>query len=202
MVSVAGLNAKLFISTVSTDLVPTQGTAIGSAIDMTMTSFNLTDKKKNKAIILISDGENHEDDAVESAKNASDKGVVVHTIGMGLADGAPIPVYKNGVASGFKQDAEGNTIMTKLDEKMLQEISVTGKGIYVRASSSDVGLDKIMEEINKMEKKESESKIYSDYEDQFQFFIALALLFMILEIFIFEKKSKWFSRLDIFGEKK
>lgn len=194
--------AKLFLSTVSTDMIPTQGTAIGAAIDMALKSFNFNDKKKDKAIIIISDGENHEDDAVESTKIAYEKGVYVHTIGMGLAEGAPIPIYKNGVASGFKQDGDGNTIMTKLNEPMLQEIAAAGHGTYVRASNSDVGLDKIMAEIDKMEKKETEAKVYSDYEEQYQFFVLLALFFLILEIIIFEKKSSWFTKMNFFGESK
>jgi Ca-activated chloride channel family protein len=194
--------AKMFISTVSTDMVPTQGTAIGAAIETAIKSFNLKDKSRNKAIIVISDGENHEDDAVEAAKTAAEDGIYVHTIGMGLTEGTPIPVIKNGVATGFKKDAEGNTIVTKLNETMLQEIAAAGKGTYVRANNTEVGLNKIMDEIDKMEKKEFEAKVYSDYEDQFQYFIALALLFMLGEIFIFERRSKWFRKLDIFGEKK
>jgi Ca-activated chloride channel homolog len=194
--------AKLFLSTVSTDLVPVQGTAIGAAIETAVKSFNLKDKTKNKAIIIISDGENHEDDAVDAAKTAQESGIFIHTIGMGLPDGSPIPLITDGKESGYKTDSTGNTIVTKLNEPMLQEIAAAGKGIYVRANNSDVGLDKIMEEIDKMEKKEYEAKTYSDYEDQFQYFIAVALLFMLGELFIFERRSKWFRKLDIFGERK
>jgi Ca-activated chloride channel family protein len=194
--------AKMFLNTISTDMVPEQGTAIGAAINMAAQSFDFNDKTKNKAIILITDGENFEDDAIEAAKAAAEEGINIHTIGMGLPEGSPIPVYKNGVAMGFKQDNEGKTVVTKLDESMLQEIAATGKGIYVRASNSEVGLKKIMEEIDKMQKKEFEAKVYSDYEDQFQYFIAVALLFMLGELFIFERKSKWLMKLDIFGERK
>jgi len=194
--------AKMFLSTVTTDMVPTQGTAIGAAIDMAEKSFDFKDKTKNKAIIIISDGENHEDDAVEAAKAAAENGVFVHTIGMGLPEGSPIPVTKNGVVTGFKEDADGKTVVTKLDEAMLQEIATAGKGIYVRANNTEVGLNKVMDEIDKMEKKEYDAKVYSDYEDQFQYFIAFALLFMLGEIFIFERRSKWFRKLDIYGENK
>ncbi|NTW32487.1 MAG: VWA domain-containing protein [Bacteroidetes bacterium] len=195
--------AKLFLTTVSTEMVPTQGTAIGAAIEMAQKSFNFKDKVRNKAIIIITDGENHEDDAVEATKSAAENGVYVHTIGMGLPDGAPIPILnKAGIATGFKQDAEGNTIVTKLDEQSLQEIASVGKGTYVRASNTDVGLNKIMDEIDKMEKKEYEAKTFSDYEDQFQYFVAFALILLIAEIFISERRSKWFRKLDIFGEKK
>ena len=195
--------AKMFLSTISTEMIPTQGTAIGSAIDMAMKSFDFKDKTKNKAIIIITDGENHEDDALEATKVAVENGVYVHTIGMGLPEGSPIPVLsKSGVATGYKQDAEGNTIVTKLDEQSLQEIASIGKGTYVRANNSDVGLNKIMDEIDKMEKKEYEAKTFSDFEDQFQYFIAFALILMIGEILISERRSKWIKKLDIFGEKK
>jgi len=194
--------AKMFLTTVSTEMVPTQGTAIGAAINMAMTSFNFKDKTKNKAIIIISDGENHEDDANEAAKTAAAEGVFIHTIGMGLPDGAPIPIVKSGVTSGYKQDAEGKTVVTKLNEPMLQEIAVAGKGIYVRATNSDVGLNKVFDEIDKMEKKEFEAKLFSDYEDQFQFFLAFALFCLVFEVLIFERKSKWTKKFDIFGDKK
>lgn len=194
--------AKLFLNTVSTDMVPSQGTAIGAAIETAVNSFNLKDKTKNKAIIIISDGENHEDDAIDAAKTAQENGIFIHTIGMGLPEGSPIPIIKNGVESGYKLDSAGNTVITKLNESMLQSIAAAGKGTYIRANNSDVGLDKIMDEIDKMEKKEYEAKTFSDYEDQFQYFIAVALLFMIGEIFIFERRSKWFRKLDIFGERK
>lgn len=194
--------AKLFLNTVSTELVPAQGTAIGAAIDMAVKSFNFKDKTKNKAIIVISDGENHEDDAVEAAKTAAENGVYIHTIGMGLPDGSPIPIVVNGVEAGFKLDSAGNTVVTKLNEAMLQETAVAGKGIYVRASNSDVGLDKVLDEIDKMEKKEYEAKIFSDYEEQFQYFLGFALLILMGEIFIFERRSKLIRKLDIFGENK
>lgn len=192
---------KLFLSTVSTDMIPTQGTAIGAAIDMAMTSFNFDDKTKNKAIIVISDGENHEDDAVSSAKAATEKGVVVHTIGIGSTDGSPIPISGK-TGNVYKQDNEGKTVITKLNETMLQEISAAGNGVYLHATAADVGLTKIMDEIDKMEKKQYDEKIYSEYDDQFQYFLAFAIVLMLWELFIFERRSKWFSKLDLFGERK
>lgn len=192
--------AKMFTSTITTDMIPTQGTAIGSAIETALNSFSINDKTRNKAIVIISDGENHEDDAVESAKEASERGIYIHTIGMGLPTGTPIPIFKNGIAAGFKLDADGNTVVTKLNETMLQEIAVAGKGMYVRANNTEIGLNKILEEIDKMEKKEFDAKIYSDYEDHFHYFIAFALILLISEIFIFERRGKWFRKLDLFKE--
>ncbi|MGZ4118231.1 MAG: vWA domain-containing protein, partial [Bacteroidia bacterium] len=181
--------AKLFLESINTDMIPTQGTAIGKAIDMAMESFG-KDEGKNKAIVIITDGENHEDDAVKAAEAAAEKGVTIHTIGMGSPEGAPIPVYKGSVREGFRKDKDGNTIVTKLDPKMLQEISAAGNGIYVRASNSDTGLNNVLDAINKLEKKQFDSKMYSDYEDRFQWFISAAFILLIIETFLTERKSK------------
>jgi Ca-activated chloride channel family protein len=192
--------AKLFLNTIDTKVVPTQGTAIGEAIEMAMGSF--TDDTHSKAIVVITDGENHEDDAIEAAKDATKNGINVFTIGMGLSDGAPIPEYNSyGRRTGYKKDRQGTTIITKLNENMLQQIADAGKGVYVRANNSRAGLSKVLEEINKLEKTEFESKMYSDYEDRFQYFIGAALLFFLIELFIFERKSKWFSKFDLFKQK-
>ncbi len=190
--------AKLFLSTINTDIVPVQGTAIGDAIEMAKTSFN--ENEHSKAIIIITDGENHEGDAVENAKDVAEEGILVYTIGMGLPDGSPIPVYnKYGNRTGYKKDNQGNTVITKLNENMLQQIAAAGNGIYVRANNTQAGLRKIFNEINSLEKTEFESKMYSDYEDRFQYFIAIGLLFLLIEFFIFERKSKWAQRFSLFG---
>ena len=190
--------AKLFLTTINTDIVPVQGTAIGDAIEMAKTSFN--EIEHSKAIVIITDGENHEGDAVENAKEAADEGILVYTIGMGLPDGSPIPVYnKYGNRTGYKKDKQGNTIITKLNENMMQQIAAAGNGIYVRANNTQAGLRKVFDEINSLEKSEFESKLYSDYEDRFQYFIAVGLLFLLLEFFIFERKSKWARKFKVFG---
>lgn len=189
--------AKMFLSTISTKVVPTQGTAIGEAIELASESFE--DEKHSRAIVIITDGENHEDDAVEIAKSVSEKGIRVYTIGMGLPDGTPIPDYdKYDRQIGYKKDKQGNTVVTKLNEPMLQEIAVAGDGFYVRANNSQAGLSKVFEEINKLEKTEFESKVFSDYESRFQYFIALSLLFLLIEIIIFERKSKLLSKIELF----
>jgi Ca-activated chloride channel family protein len=193
--------AKLFLSTIDNDIVPTQGTAIGKAIDMAAESFNDSTKQHN-AIIVITDGENHEDDAVEAAKTAHENGIRVYTIGMGSAAGAPIPVFNNNVRVGFKQDENGQTVISKLDEITLARIAEAGNGKFVRATNSDDGLGIIMKEIGNMQKKEFSSKMYTDYEDQFQYFLFASLLFLLLEFVISEKKSKWLQMLNLFGENK
>jgi len=188
--------AKLMLSTVKPDMVPVQGTAIGQAIIIAMTSFKV--EETGKAIVIITDGENHEDNAVEKAAEAAQKGIKVYTIGMGLADGAPIPVYRDNQLTGFKKDKSGSTIITRLDETMLQQIAQAGEGIYVRASNTQAGLRKVFEEISNLEKITYDTKSFSDYEDRFQYFVALAILFMVLNFLLNERKSRWAGKLRIF----
>ncbi len=193
--------AKLFLSTVEPDIVPRQGTAIGAAIDLATTSF--TDStKKHSAIVIITDGENHEDNAIDAAKQAAEKGVRVYTIGMGSTNGAPIPIYNNGVRVGYRQDENGSTVITKLDAAMLSDIADAGKGRFIRATNGDDGLDIILKELDALDKKEFKSKMYTDFENQFQYFVALALLCLIIEYLLGEKKSKLFTKLNLFGVKK
>lgn len=193
--------AKLFLESINTDMIPTQGTAIGNAIDLAVESFG-KDEGKNKAIIVITDGENHEDDAIKAAEAAAEKGIAVHTIGMGSVDGSPIPVYRNNVKEGYRKDKDGNTVVTKLNEQVLQEIAAAANGIFVRASNADAGLNNVLNAIDKLEKKQFDSKMYSDYEDRFQWFIAAALLLLVVELFISERKSKLYQRLNLFNDQK
>jgi Ca-activated chloride channel family protein len=191
--------AKMFLETVNTDMVPTQGTSIGSAIELSTTSFNLEEETKNKVIIVITDGENHEDNALQAAKTAAEKGIVIHTIGMGLPQGAPIPIMRGDQVVGYKQNNSGQTVVSKLNEQMLKELASIGNGAYVRATNARAGLKTIMNEIDKMEKKKFETKMFADYEDRFYYFIAAALLLMIIEVLLFEKKSKWIQKLNLFN---
>ena len=191
--------AKLFLGTISTNSIEVQGTNIGEAIEFSVNSFGQS--KANKAIIIITDGEDHEGDVMEQAEAAGKKGITVYTIGMGLPDGAPIPVYSGNVQTGFKKDREGNVIVSRLDESLLQQISAAGKGIYVRANNSDVGLQKVLDDISKIQKSEIDNRQYSDYEDLFQYFIALSLIFLIFELFIYDKKNQWFSKFKPFDKK-
>lgn len=193
--------AKMFLSTVNTSLVASQGTAIAEAINLALKSFS--DEEHSKAIVIISDGEDHENDAaVKAAQEAAKRGVRVYTIGMGLADGAPIPEYnKYGQQTGYRKDKNGNTIITKLNETMLQQIAAAGNGIYVRASNSNVGLSKIYDDIEKLDKSEIEAKVFTDYEDQFQKFVALAIILLLVEIFISSGKREWERKFNIFEKK-
>jgi Ca-activated chloride channel family protein len=193
--------AKLFLSTLETDMVPQQGTAIGAAIDLAVTSFS-DSTHKHSAVIVITDGENHEDDAIEAAKSAAEKGIKIYTIGMGSLEGGPIPIYNNGTRVGFRQDKDGTTIITKLNPTMLSEIADAGKGKFIRASNSDDGLSLVLKELDQLDKKEFKAKVFSDYENQFQLFLAPAILLLIIEFLIGDKKSKWFASLNLFKIKR
>lgn len=193
--------AKLFLNTINPSIVPVQGTAIGAAIDMGMKSFDFKDGT-SKAMILMTDGENHEDDAVAAAKNAHEKGVVVHVIGFGSPQGAPVPVYDNGKQAGFHLDSAGHTVISKLNEDMCKEIAVAGNGVYIRATNANSGLGIVMDQVHKMQQKTYDSKSFKDYEDRFQFFLFIALLLLIIEFFISNRKSLRLSRLKLFEVKK
>jgi Ca-activated chloride channel family protein len=194
-------SAKLFLETIGTDIVPTQGTSIGAAINLAMESFDF-ENGTSKSIIVITDGENHEDDAKEAASEASAKDVLVHTIGMGSEKGGPIPVYKNGAQIDFRKDNQGNTVVTKLNETMLKEIAAAGNGSYVRASNANAGLGIIMEEIDKMEKKEFGSKSFKDYEDRFQIFLIISLILIIIEYFLSNRRTSKLDGVNLFETKK
>ena len=129
----------------------------------------------------LKDGEDHEDAAIKKAEEASKKDITIHTIGIGSDAGVPIPIYSNGVPSGYRKDKEGNTVVTKLNEKLLQDIAGAANGVYVKASNADVGLGAVLDKIAELDKKAIESKRYTDYEDQFQWFIGASLLFLIIE---------------------
>lgn len=191
------VSAKMFLSSITPGLIQRQGTAIGSAIDLGIRSFGDQQSEVGRTIIVITDGENHEDDAIEAAKLAQDKGIVVHVVGVGKPDGSPIP--EAGTMS-FKKDRDGNVIVSKLDEAMCQKIAAAGKGIYVRADNSNMALKVLSKEINNMQQGNLEIKTYSQYDEKFFVFAWIALLILIIEAFILVRqnkklnKIKWFDR--------
>jgi Ca-activated chloride channel family protein len=177
---------RLVLNTIGTDVVPVPGTAIGSAIELAMQSF-VGGERKHKVIILISDGENHEDDALGAAKKAREEGAVIHTVGMGSAEGAPIPVYENNAVTGFRKDSDGSVVVSRLDEGMLREIAAAGGGIYVRATNRQDEFEEIFRQISSMEKKEFGARIFTDFEDRFQIFLGIALFLLLIEFLIPER---------------
>lgn len=196
-ITVDYVSAKMFLSSISPKLVPRQGTAIGSAIDMCIKSFG-EKSQTGRAIILITDGENHEDDAVGAAKLAFENGIVVHVVGMGKPDGAPIPV--DGTMS-FWKDKDGNVVVSKLNEDMCQKIALAGGGVYVRADNTNSAYKLISKELDKVAKSDIKTQIFSDYNEQFQSFALLALLILVADTFIFSRRNKRLSKLKIFNLK-
>lgn len=192
-------SAKLFLSSISTDIVPVQGTSIGAAIDLAAKSFT-PETETSKAIIVITDGENHQDDAVAAAKAAHEKGITIHSIGMGLEQGAPIP--EKGNPGQFRKDAQGNVVVSKLDEDVLRQIAKAGEGLYVRASNTEVGLNQLLDEVNRMEKTLLEERVFSDYAEKYQYFLIVGLFFVFLEFMILGRRNRHFMKINIFGKKK
>lgn len=178
------VSAKMFLNSISTGSVPVQGTAIGDAISTAMRSFS-AQSEKSRAIIVITDGENHEDDPVEAARLAAESGARVFTIGIGSPEGKPIPMDGE-----LLKDKNGNIVVTRLDEGILQEVASVGNGAYVRAGNNEFGLNPIIDDIRKMEDEKYSSVVFEEYDEQFMYFLAMALFFFVLEMLVGDRKSK------------
>jgi Ca-activated chloride channel family protein len=190
------ISAKMFLSSISPNMVPKQGTAIGAAINLGVRSFS-PGEGKSKAMIIITDGENHEDDPLKAAEDASKSGIVIHTVGIGSSNGVPIPMVING-KKDYLKDRDGNIVVTKLDEDILKKIALSTNGNYVRASNSNIGLDEIYDQIKKMKKQDLESTMYTEYNDQFQIFAAIAFFLLIADFMIMERKNRRLANIRLF----
>lgn len=186
--------ADLFISAVDVDAVPTPGTMIGTAIEHALDSFR-KDLPTQKAIIIVSDGENTEGDVPGAIQKAKEAGVRIYTVGMGTPEGGPIPLYNNGVRADYKRDRAGSIVLTKLDEATLQQIALTSNGSYRRATSGGNEIDDIFKELSTLQKTELGSLQVTGFEDQFQYPLALAILLLVLENLLSERRGKLFSKL-------
>lgn len=191
--------ARLFLSEVNTGMVPTQGTAIGAAIKTSQQCF--TNNKHSKAIVIITDGENHEDDAVAEAKNAKEKGIKIITVSVGSAQGAPIPIYSGNNIIGYKKDAYGNTVISKVNDDILKNIAAQADGVLIKASTAHKTAKLIREQLDKMNKNEYGTIIYSDYDEKFQVFLGLSIVFLVLNLIINPKKSEFIGRINPFKKK-
>ena len=191
------VSAKMYLQSITPDIIPAQGTAIGKAITTCVSAFGTEDTEKSRAIILITDGENHEDNAQEAAQMAKEKGIHVFVVGIGKPEGSPIPDGRG----GFKKDKQGTVVVSRLSEDMCQEVAAAGGGMYVRADNSNTATRALEKEIEKLGKQEIETKVYSDYNEQYQSFIFIALLLLVIDFFIFSRKNKSISRINLFGDK-
>lgn len=178
------VSAKMFLNTIDTQSVPIQGTAMGDAILTALKSFS-AQSEKSRAMILITDGENHEDDAVDAARQAAEMGVKVYTIGVGSAQGQPIPMDGD-----LLKDREGNIVVTRLDESTLQQVAQAGGGAYVHAGNEEFGLNPIIDDIRKMEDEEFSSVVFEEFDEQYMYFFAIAFALLVLEMLIGDRKWK------------
>ncbi|MCB0650590.1 MAG: VWA domain-containing protein [Saprospiraceae bacterium] len=190
--------AEMFISTADPGMAPSQGTAIGEAIDVSARSFK-EDNKNHKALIIISDGEDHDGNAIESAKAAHDDGLLIYTVGVGSSDGAFIPIQVQG-RSDFKRDESGNPVRSQLNEEMLKNVADAGGGVYFNlAAGSEKVAESLQEHIDAIEKQEFEQRVFNEYESYFQWFVGLAIVFLLAEFLLSYRKNKYLASRDLFS---
>ncbi len=178
------VSAKMFLNSITTESVPVQGTAIGEAISTAIRSFS-AQSEKSRAVIIITDGENHEDDPVAAVGQAAELGIRIFTIGVGSPEGKPIPMDGE-----LLRDRDGEIVVTRLDESVLQEVAKAGNGVYVRAGNSEFGLNPIIDDIRKMDDEKYSSIVFEEYDEQFMYFLAIALFFLVLEMLIGDRRSR------------
>lgn len=191
------VSAKMFLNSIKPELVKTQGTAIGQALSTSIRCFG-EKSDASRAIILITDGENHEDDAVAVAKRAKEEGIQVLVVGIGKPEGSPIPLPGT---NNFIKDRQGNVVVSRLNEEMCREIAQAGGGLYVRCDNTNTATKTIQKELDKLSTQEIETQVFTDYNEQFQSFALIALFLLVIDFFIFNRKNKSLTKLDIFGEK-
>ena len=180
------VSAKMFLNSISTGSVPIQGTAMGEAISTALRSFS-AQSDKSRAIIVITDGENHEDDPVAAAEQAASMGVRVFTIGVGSPQGTMIPLEDG----GYLEDREGNPVVTRLDDKVLQDVAAAGKGLYIHAGNREFGLEPIINEIARMDDEEYSSIVFEEYDEVYMYFLAVAFFFLLIEMLVGDRRSKY-----------
>ncbi|WP_116771392.1 VWA domain-containing protein [Maribacter litoralis] len=194
--------AKMFLQSMNTDMLTSQGTAIDQAIELATTYYDDAEQT-NRVLFIISDGEDHsEGSTIDAVEDAADEGIIIYTIGVGKEKGAPIPIKRNGILESLKKDSQGETVITKLNESVLVDIANEGDGQYIDGSNTETAVEFIKEELLKMDKKEFEAKQFAEYKDQFQWFIGGALLLLFLDIFILDRKTSWLMKLNLFNEKR
>lgn len=193
--------AKMFLQGLNTNMLSSQGTAINQALDLASTYYD-DDEQTNRVLFIISDGEDHSEGSTAGAvEKAVDQGIKIYTIGVGTEKGAPIPIKRNGVLESLKKDLQGEVVITKLNKDVLEDIADDGNGQYIDGANTSDAVNIIKDELNKMDKTEFEAKQFSEYKDQFQWFIGAGLFFLFLDIFLLDRKTKWLQKLNLFNEK-
>jgi len=191
--------AKMFLQNANPDMVSSQGTAINEAIEKAITYYD-NEEQTNRFLFIVSDGEDHEENTVTLTKEAQKEGIKIYTVGVGTNEGGPIPMRTIGGAISYKKDSKGEVVITKMKEEVLQEIAYEGKGKYINGNKTQETIDIIEAILLKAEKSEFESKQFSDYKDQFQWFLGFGLLFLIIDVLLLEKKTTWVQKLNLFNQ--
>lgn len=195
---------KVFLESVDTDIINQQGTSISQSIELAMRLMNLKEESEDKnstrekVMLIISDGEDHDEGAIQKAKEASEKGFIIHTIGMGSTNGAPIPIFREGQQVGYKTDTYGSIVISKMNSELMQEIANIGNGKFITANENGyVSINPLIEQIEKMQKQEFQSMKFKEWDNHFQYFLGIALFILILEVLLSERKikSEYFSRI-------
>ena len=192
-------SAKMFLQSMNTDMLSSQGTAIDEAIQLSRNYFD-DEEQTNRVLIIISDGEDHNNLSVDLAEAASKEGIKIYTIGVGSEKGGPIPLKRNGVLMSYKKDLGNETVITKLNEETLRLIANEAKGSYINGSQTADVVQQIRDILSAMDKKEFEAKEFAEYKDQFQWFLGIGLFFLILDVLFLERKTGWLKRLNLFNE--
>ena len=192
-------SAKMFLQNMNTDMLSSQGTAINEAINLAKTYFD-DEEQTNRVLIIISDGEDHSEESVQVAEEASEEGIKIFTIGVGSEKGGPIPIKRNGVILNYKKDKQGETVITRLNETTLKDIADEANGAYIKGDNTNEVVEQIREILNKMDKTEFEAKQISEFKDQFQWFLGFGLFFLFIDIFFLERKTEWLKKLNLFNE--
>ena len=194
-------SAKLFLNGMDTDMVSSQGTAIKEAIELAQTYYN-DEEQTNRVLFIISDGEDHEGDIAQIVNEATSIGIRIFTIGVGTVVGGPIPIKRNGTLQYYKRDENNVQVVTRLEESTLKEIAEEANGEYIDGSNTKDVIEQVSAILNGMDKKEFEAKQFTDFKDQFQWFLGGALFLLILDLLLFDKKTAWLKKLNLFNEKK
>ena len=192
--------AKTFLQSLNTDMLSSQGTAIIQSINLAQKFYD-DDDQTNRVLCILSDGEDHEVERQNLVELAERSGITIITIGLGSVKGAPIPIKENNIVKSYKKDENGDVVVTKLNTQLLNSIANSSSGIYIEGINTELVVEEISKRLKEMDKKEFESKQFVAYKDQFQWFISFAILFLSLELLVFEKKTYWVKKLNLFNEK-
>jgi Ca-activated chloride channel family protein len=192
---------KMFLRSLNTEMLSSQGTALNSALDLSSTYFN-DDDQTNRVVFIFSDGEDHSEEAETASLKAASNGIKIFTFGIGTESGGPIPLKINGVLESYKKDENGDVVITKRNNEILKLISKNTDGQYIDGNNTKEVEDFVSKTLKSLEKKEFEAKKFISYKDQFQIFIFISFLLLLFELFIFEKETVWLKKLNLFNEKK